>query len=202
MFATILYSRRFFSQLQIKTIPVLSINSREVIPALLSKPVLRVIIVFQWTSREEASVCHDLEHAFLYLQDITWAGVVLRARIQPAWTSKASREKGTLGSGNNGVNSAITEARRPRGFGIRLGRPLLAFMVDCLFWIDGNVDLDECAAALVDWNNCFLITLLMSEFEIVLKCLEYYARLYPWIVEVVIAFWSWILFYLEYGCLV
>lgn len=34
--------------------------------------------------------------------------------------SKTPREKATLGSRNDGASSAITEARTPRGFGIRL----------------------------------------------------------------------------------
>lgn len=50
-------------------------------------------------------------------------------------TSKASREKATVRSRNDGPNSAITEARTPRGFGVRLSLPLLAFLLDCSFSI-------------------------------------------------------------------
>lgn len=76
---------------------------------------------------------------------IAQAGSVVCARTRSAWTSKASREKVTLGSGNDRPNSAITEARTPRGFGIRPGRPLLRLMLGRFFGIDGNVDLHEFA---------------------------------------------------------
>lgn len=45
---------------------------------------------------------------------------VSQVRVYLAWTLQGPREKVTVRSDNDGPNSAITEARTPRGFRIRL----------------------------------------------------------------------------------
>jgi hypothetical protein len=59
----------------------------------------------------------DLERAFRYPRCITWS-----RRYVCTWRGlcRPPRRKVTAGSRNDGPNSAITEARTPRGFGIRL----------------------------------------------------------------------------------
>lgn len=93
------------------------------------------VLVARFNKRAgRGNLWRDLEHAFLYLVGILQRRV--RAyihRTRSAWTSKASRGEVALGSGNDGANSAITEARTPRGFGTRLDRPLLEYSRSIVF---------------------------------------------------------------------
>lgn len=126
------------------------IYSRETISPFLSESMLRnaYVLVARFNKRAGRgnAIWRDLEHAYRYLVGIPQRRV--RAYIVHARTSKASREEVALGSGNDGANSAITEARTPRGFGTRLDRPLLEYSRSIVFlWrIDENVDDDRSCA--------------------------------------------------------
>ena len=86
--------------------------------------------VSRWYTVEASSVVCARTYIHTYIR--TYVRTYVH-RTRSAWTSKASREEVALGSGNDGANSAITEARTPRGFGTRLDRPLLEYSRSIVF---------------------------------------------------------------------